>query len=107
MPSRALAAVYFLCAEALTNVAKYAGASRVSVTVATDDSRVLVNIDDDGVGGADPARGTGIRGLIDRIETLGGTLALESRPSHGTHLAAEIPLGGEVTSGLLDLRPDL
>jgi signal transduction histidine kinase len=107
VPSGAQAAVYFLCAEALTNVAKYADASLVTVTVAADDARVVVSVHDDGVGGADPAGGTGIRGLIDRIETLGGTLSLASEPSRGTHLAAEVPLGGEVTSGLPDLRPDL
>jgi signal transduction histidine kinase len=107
VPSGAQAAVYFLCAEALTNVAKYADASLVTVTVAADDARVVVSVHDDGVGGADPAGGTGIRGLIDRIETLGGTLSLASEPSRGTHLAAEVPLGGEVTSGLPDLPPDL
>lgn len=97
VPSRAKAAVYYLCAEALTNVAKYAGASHVRVAVLADDARVLVRVVDDGVGGADPGRGTGIRGLIDRIETLGGSLALESKPSQGTHIVAEIPLGDDVT----------
>ena len=95
MPSQVEAAVYYVCAEALANVAKYASASRVAVAVTSDSARLTVSVEDDGVGGADPARGSGIRGLADRIETLGGTLRVESAPGHGTRLAAEIPLGGE------------
>src|SRR5262245_6922950 len=95
MPARVLAAAYFLCAEALANVAKYASASRVIVTVRADDARVTVAVEDNGVGGADAARGSGIRGLADRIETLGGTFRVDSDPGHGTRLAAEIPLDGE------------
>jgi signal transduction histidine kinase len=56
---------------------------------------VTVAVEDDGVGGADPARGSGLRGLADRIETLGGTLRVDSAPGQGTRLAAEISLGGE------------
>lgn len=95
MSSRVEAAAYFVCAEALANVVKYASASRVAVAVTSDDARVTVAIEDDGVGGADPARGSGLRGLADRIETLGGTLRVNSAPGHGTRLTAEIPLGGE------------
>jgi len=62
--------------------------------VTSDDARVTVAVEDDGVGGADPG-GSGLRGLADQIETLGGTLRLESPPGQGTLLAAEIPLGGE------------
>jgi signal transduction histidine kinase len=89
------AAAYFVCAEALANVAKYASASTVTVSVTADETRVAVTVDDDGVGGADPARGSGLRGLADRIGTLGGTLRIESEADHGTRLTAEIPLGGE------------
>ena len=86
---------YFVCAEALTNIAKHAAAARVTVAVTASDGRLRVEIADDGVGGADPAHGSGLRGLADRVETLGGTLRVESTPGHGTRLAAEIPLGGQ------------
>jgi signal transduction histidine kinase len=65
--------------------------------VTTRDGLVRVEIEDDGVGGADPGRGSGLRGLADRVETVGGTLQVASVPGQGTHLAAEIPLGGEAT----------
>jgi signal transduction histidine kinase len=97
VPSWAAVVVYFVCAEALANVAKHAGASRVAVSVTTREGRVRVEIEDDGVGGADPARGSGLRGLADRVETVGGTLQVASVPGHGTRLAAEIPLDGEAT----------
>jgi signal transduction histidine kinase len=88
-------AVYFMCAEALANVAKHASASTVTVSVTADNAGVAVVVEDDGVGGADLARGSGLRGLADRIGTLGGTLRVESVHGRGTRLAAEIPLGGE------------
>jgi signal transduction histidine kinase len=66
----------------------------VVVRVATDDRAALVEIVDDGVGGADPAQGSGLRGLADRVEALGGALRLESPPGGGTCLSAEIPLPG-------------
>ena len=74
---------------------KYASASRVRVSVIADEARVRVVVEDDGIGGADPARGSGLRGLSDRVVTLGGTLRVQGPAGHGTHLAAEIPLGGE------------
>jgi signal transduction histidine kinase len=86
VPERVAVAAYFVCAEALTNVA---------VAVTSSGGRVRVEIADDGVGGADPGRGSGMRGLADRVETFGGTLRVESTPGHGTRLAAEIPLGGQ------------
>ncbi len=95
VPPRAAVVAYFVCAEALANVAKHAAASRVTVTVTTGDGQLRVEIADDGIGGADPTRGSGLRGLADRVETFGGTLQVESVPGHGTRLAAEIPLGGE------------
>jgi signal transduction histidine kinase len=95
LPERVAVAVYFVCAEALTNVAKHAAAAHIAVAVTSSDGRVRVEIADDGIGGADPAHGSGLRGLADRIETLGGKLKVESTSGHGTRLAAEIPLGGE------------
>src|SRR5215217_333464 len=73
LPQRVAAAAYFVCAEALANTAKHAAAARVAVTVTSSDGRLRVEIADDGVGGADPAYGSGLRGLADRVETLGGT----------------------------------
>jgi signal transduction histidine kinase len=95
LPQRVAAAAYYVCAEALANTAKHAAAARVTVAVTASEDRVRVEIADDGVGGADPARGSGLRGLADRVETLGGTLQVESVPGRGTRLAAEIPLGGQ------------
>jgi signal transduction histidine kinase len=91
LPQRVESASYFVVAEALTNVAKYARASRVSVNVTRTDGRVLVEVTDDGVGGADPANGTGLRGLLDRVSALGGTLEVDSPPGGGTSLRAAIP----------------
>jgi signal transduction histidine kinase len=85
------AAVYFLCSEALTNAAKHAEATRVTIHVAESGGRLLVEIADDGVGGADPASGSGLRGLADRIEALDGRLSVESLPRRGTRLVAEVP----------------
>jgi signal transduction histidine kinase len=93
LPAEVEAAVYFLCSEALANIAKHASASHVSVAVTTGDGRVRIEVEDDGVGGADPARGTGLRGLADRVEALGGTFQVESPAGAGTRLAAEVPLG--------------
>ena len=97
VPSPVAVVAYFVCAEALTNVAKHAAASRVAVSVTARGGRVRVEIEDDGMGGADPGRGSGLRGLADRVEIVGGTLQVASVPGQGTRLAAEIPLGGEAT----------
>jgi signal transduction histidine kinase len=91
LPEPVEAAVYYLIAEALTNVTKYAQASTVRVRVAANDGRVVVEVTDDGVGGADPATGTGLRGLADRVEALGGSLEVVSPTGAGTSLRAEIP----------------
>jgi signal transduction histidine kinase len=95
LPPQVEAAAYFACSEALANVVKYASASRVSVSVRTHDGQVTVEVEDDGVGGADLRRGSGLRGLADRVEALGGTLRLDSPRSHGTRLIAEIPFGSD------------
>jgi PAS domain S-box-containing protein len=91
LPEPVEAAAYYLIAEALTNVAKYARASAVRVRVAASDAGVSVEVSDDGVGGADPAAGSGLRGLADRVEALGGSLDVVSPAGAGTSLRAEIP----------------
>jgi signal transduction histidine kinase len=85
------AAAYFLVSESLANCAKYARASAVKVRVARRDGNAIVDIDDNGVGGADPTRGSGLRGLADRIQALDGTFRIDSPPKGGTHIHAEIP----------------
>jgi signal transduction histidine kinase len=95
LPQRVAAAAYFVCAEALANTAKHAAAARVAVTVTVAQDQVRVEVADDGVGGADLEGGSGLRGLADRVETLGGTLQVQSATGQGTRLAAEIPLGGQ------------
>ena len=91
LPEPVEAAAYYLIAEALTNVTKYAQASTVRVRVAASDASVVVEVSDDGVGGADPAAGSGLRGLADRVETLGGSLEVVSPAGAGTSLRVEIP----------------
>jgi signal transduction histidine kinase len=91
LPQAVESAAYFTVAEALTNVAKYAHAHAASVSVAAVNGHVVVEVRDDGVGGADPSRGTGLRGLADRVAALGGRLDVESPSGAGTTLRAEIP----------------
>jgi PAS domain S-box-containing protein len=90
LPEPIEAAAYYVVAEALANVQKHAGARQVLVRVATGDDRVEVTVVDDGAGGADE-EGAGLRGLTDRVESLGGTLRLESPEGVGTRLRADIP----------------
>ena len=92
LPQPVEAAAYYVVAEALTNVAKYAEASVATVHVARENANVTVLVVDDGIGGADATRGTGLRGLRDRVEALDGTLAVESAPGSGTTIRATIPL---------------
>ena len=97
LPDRRLSAAveataYFVVSEALTNIAKYASATRASIGAECDGERLRIAIDDNGVGGADDARGSGIRGLQDRVAALGGRLTIDSPSGHGTHLVAEIPI---------------
>jgi signal transduction histidine kinase len=82
---------YFIVSESLTNARRYAGADAVRVRVGPVGDALLVEISDDGCGGADPAAGTGLRGLADRIEALGGRLELESPPGRGTRIRAHLP----------------
>jgi signal transduction histidine kinase len=84
-------AAYYVVAEALANVVKYAEASEVRVDVRRDGGDVVVAVTDDGVGGARPAPGSGLGGLADRVEALGGTLGIDSPAGGGTTLRARIP----------------
>jgi signal transduction histidine kinase len=92
LPEPVEAAAYFVIAEALTNVAKYADANEATVAVRRQNGHALVEVRDDGVGGADPARGSGLEGLADRVGALDGSLSLDSPPGAGTILRAEIPV---------------
>jgi signal transduction histidine kinase len=84
-------AAYFVVAEALTNVVKYAQATAAEVRVARENGSVVVEVADDGIGGADPGLGSGLRGLSDRISALGGRLEVDSSPGVGTTVRARIP----------------
>jgi signal transduction histidine kinase len=92
LPERAEVTTYFVISEVLTNAAKHSHASAVHVTVDRFDGEVRLSIDDDGVGGADPSRGSGLVGLRDRVEAIGGTLKVQSPPGDGTHVTVELPL---------------
>jgi len=86
------AAAYYVVAEALANVVKYAEASHVRVRIGREDGLAVIEVADDGRGGADPATGTGLRGLADRVEALDGTLAVDSPVGEGTRIRAELPV---------------
>jgi PAS domain S-box-containing protein len=92
LPERAEVTTYFVISEALTNAAKHSHASAVHVRVDRFDGEVRLSIDDNGVGGADPSRGSGLVGLRDRVEAIGGTLKVQSPPGDGTHVTVELPL---------------
>jgi signal transduction histidine kinase len=87
-------AAYFLIAEALTNVAKYAKAERASVRAAGRGTELQIEVADDGIGGADPGSGTGLRGLVDRLAALDGTLTIHSPVGGGTRISGRIPIVG-------------
>jgi signal transduction histidine kinase len=86
------ASAYFLCAEALANIVKHAHARTAAITVDAHDGQLKITIADDGIGGADAARGSGLSGLADRIRAVGGSLCVGSRAGAGTELEARIPL---------------
>ncbi len=91
LPEAIELATYFVVSEALTNVAKYADATQATVSVERHNGRVVVAVADDGVGGADPGRGSGLSGLADRMMVLEGRLEVESEPGRGTTVKASIP----------------
>ncbi len=93
LPEAIELAAYFVVAEALTNVAKYAQATHARVNVGRHNGRLVVEVADDGVGGADPGNGTGLRGLADRLAVIEGRLEVDSPPGRGTTIRAKIPCG--------------
>ncbi|NUT47921.1 MAG: sensor histidine kinase [Saccharothrix sp.] len=93
LPAPVETIAYFVVAEALTNVAKHSGAGRASVTAAVRDGTLVVDVSDDGVGGADPARGTGLTGLADRVAVVDGRMLLSSPVGGPTLLRVELPCG--------------
>jgi PAS domain S-box-containing protein len=106
-PDSVESAAYFVAAEALTNVAKYAQASTARVTTTRTASHLVLTVDDDGIGGAQPGADGGLAGLADRLAAVDGTLTVWSQPGDGTHIRAEIPLStgrpAATTIGLSDL----
>ena len=95
LPVNVAAVAYFVVAEALSNAVKYAHASTVTVRIWVQEARLAIQVMDDGVGGADPDKGSGLRGLVDRVEALDGSLRINRPAGAGTQLAAEIPLDGQ------------
>jgi signal transduction histidine kinase len=92
LPEPVEVAAYYVVSEALTNTAKHSHATSVSVSVEARERMLRVAVRDDGIGGADPSRGSGLLGLKDRAEAIGGTMALQSPPAGGTSLQIELPL---------------
>jgi signal transduction histidine kinase len=92
LPESVKIAVYYTASEALTNAAKHAGASVIELSAATTNGYLELSVVDHGVGGADPSRGSGLTGLRDRIEALGGTLSIVSPPGEGTTLVARLAI---------------
>ena len=90
-PAQLEVAAYYLVAEGLTNVAKYADAQSAKIAIMRENGSLIVELTDDGKGGADPHNGSGLRGLADRVEALDGRLKIWSPPAGGTRLRAEIP----------------
>lgn len=91
LPTQIEEGAYYVIAESLTNVAKHADATSVTVELSHPDGALQVVVRDDGRGGADPARGTGLHGLSDRVHALGGTLSVRSDSGEGTEIRASIP----------------
>jgi PAS domain S-box-containing protein len=99
LPAGVEATAYFVISEALTNAVKHARAARAEVTAHVEHSTLRIQVRDDGVGGADFAQGSGLVGLSDRVEALGGTLQVSSHPGNGTTLLVEIPLNRRRSAG--------
>jgi len=102
LPEDVEVSAYYVVSEALTNAAKYAHPSVVHVAVEARDRMLRVSVRDEGPGGADPARGSGLLGLRDRVEASGGTMSLQSPPGAGTSLVVELPLDGHPPAGRAD-----
>jgi signal transduction histidine kinase len=94
LPEPVEVAAYYVVSEALANAAKQANATEVHVHLDASDGVVRLTVQDDGVGGADPRRGSGLIGLQDRVEATGGRMLVQSRLGEGTRLIVALPLGG-------------
>jgi signal transduction histidine kinase len=99
LPEPVEVAAYYVASEALANATKHAHASRIEVSLATRNGSLLLSIRDDGVGGVNPARGSGLVGLADRVEALGGSIHVNSAAGAGTHITADLPLEYELAQG--------
>jgi signal transduction histidine kinase len=106
-PAPVEVAAYYLVSEAITNILKHSDATSASVSVTRRDTQLVVAVADDGAGGADRVPGSGLRGLTDRIEALGGQLEVSSPPGAGTRLRAEIPLAQHDPDRAVAFAPDL
>jgi signal transduction histidine kinase len=98
-------AAYYVASEALANAMKHAQASQVEMSLTARDGSLLLSVRDDGVGGADPGRGSGLAGLTDRVEALGGSIRLRSAAGAGTNITVDLPLESEPAQGAADARP--
>jgi signal transduction histidine kinase len=92
LPDNVEVAAYYSVSEALTNASKHANASRVWVALSLEEGMLVLSIRDDGVGGADASRGSGLTGLADRIDALGGKLQIDSPRGSGTRIEVQIPI---------------
>jgi signal transduction histidine kinase len=101
LPERVEVTAYYVVSEALANAAKHAQASAVHVDIDAAGDVLRLAVRDDGGGGADPARGSGLAGLKDRVEAIGGTLSMRSRPGEGTTVRAELPARTGATTSRL------
>jgi signal transduction histidine kinase len=104
LPDEVEVAAYYIAAEALTNVAKHARASVVHMDATTDEGTLTLMVRDDGVGGADPGRGSGLVGLQDRVEALGGTITIDSSAAKGTCVEVTLPIATAVLQPVLAFR---
>ena len=94
LPAATEACAYYVVSEALTNVSKHARASLAQVGAAMDGAILRICVSDNGLGGADASRGTGLIGIDDRVQALGGTLSVSSRAGNGTTICCELPAAG-------------
>ena len=85
-------AVYFVASESLANAAKHSRSTRIDVALTMKNEKLLLSLCDHGIGGADPGRGSGLVGLRDRVEAVGGSLEITSKPGVGTSLVAALPI---------------
>ena len=92
LPGPIEVAAYYVASEALANAAKHAQASHIDISLRVRDTGLLLEISDDGVGGADLTGGSGLLGLSDRVEALGGSIRIQSQPGNGTSITVELPL---------------